>query len=78
MEVAAEKLKDASPWKRCHDKLRQCVKKQRYQIANKGPYSQNCSFPSSMYGCDECWTIRNAEHWIIYAFEMWCWRRCLE
>ena len=29
-----------------------------------------------MYGC-ESWTIRKAEHWIIDAFELWCWRRLL-
>ena len=27
-----------------------------------------------MYGC-ESWTIKKAEHWRIYAFELWCWRR---
>ena len=31
-------------------------------------------FPVVMYGC-ESWTIRKAEHWIIDAFELWCWRR---
>ena len=29
-----------------------------------------------MYGC-ESWTIKKAEHWRIYAFELWCWRRFL-
>ena len=29
-----------------------------------------------MYGC-ESWTIKNAEHWRIDAFELWCWRRLL-
>ena len=24
-----------------------------------------------------CWTIKKAEHQIIYAFELWCWRRLL-
>ena len=27
-----------------------------------------------MYGC-ESWTIKKVEHWRIYAFELWCWRR---
>ena len=31
-------------------------------------------FPAVMYGC-ESWTIKKAEHWRIYAFELWCWRR---
>ena len=33
-------------------------------------------FPMIMYGC-ESWTIKKAEHWIIDAFELWCWRRLL-
>ena len=33
-------------------------------------------FPTVMHGC-ESWTVRKAEHWIIVAFELWCWRRLL-
>ena len=33
-------------------------------------------FPVVMYGC-ESWTIKEAEHWRIDAFELWCWRRFL-
>ena len=33
-------------------------------------------FPGVTYGC-ESWTIRNAEHPRIDAFELWCWRRLL-
>ena len=33
-------------------------------------------FPVVMYGC-ESWTIKNAEHWRIDAFELWCWKRLL-
>ena len=33
-------------------------------------------FPVVMYGC-ESWTIKQAEHRIINAFELWCWRRFL-
>ena len=33
-------------------------------------------FPVVMYRC-ESWTIKNAEHWRIDAFELWCWRRLL-
>ena len=35
------------------------------------------AFPVVMYGC-ESWTIKNAECQIIYAFELWCWRRLLK
>ena len=29
-----------------------------------------------MYGC-ESWTVKKAERWRVYAFELWCWRRLL-
>ena len=31
-------------------------------------------FPVVMYRC-ESWTIKKAEHRIIDAFELWCWRK---
>ena len=34
------------------------------------------AFPIVMYG-GESWTIKKAEHQIINAFELWCWRRLL-
>ena len=33
-------------------------------------------FPVVMYGC-ESWTVQEAEHQRIDAFELWCWRRLL-
>ena len=33
-------------------------------------------FPVVMYGC-ESWAIKKAEHWRIYAFKLWSWRRLL-
>ena len=33
-------------------------------------------FPVVMYRC-ESWTLKNAEHRRIDAFELWCWRRLL-
>ena len=33
-------------------------------------------FPVVMYGC-ESWAIKEAEHWRIDAFELWCWRSLL-
>ena len=33
-------------------------------------------FLEVMYGC-ESWTIKKGVHWIIDAFELWCWRRIL-
>ena len=34
-------------------------------------------FPNVMYGC-ESWTVREAEHQRIDAFELWCWRRLFQ
>ena len=34
------------------------------------------AFPVVMYGC-ESWTVKKVDHWIIDAFELWCWRRLL-
>ena len=33
-------------------------------------------FPVVIYRCDS-WIIKNAEHWRIDPFELWCWRRLL-
>ena len=33
-------------------------------------------FPVVMYGW-ESWTLKMAEHWRIYAFKLWYWRRLL-
>ena len=33
-------------------------------------------FPIVMYGCENS-TIKKAECWRIYAFDLWCWRRLL-
>ena len=37
---------------------------------------RNTVFPVVMYR-SETWTINNAKHWRIDAFELWCWRRLL-
>ena len=34
------------------------------------------AFPVVIYGC-ESWIIKEAEHWRIDAFQLWCWRRLL-
>ena len=55
---------------------RQCIKKQRYYFADKGPYNQSYGFSSSHAQMDS-WTIKKAKHWRIDASELWCWRRLL-
>ena len=36
----------------------------------------NVLFPIAMYG-HESWSIKEAEHWRIDTFDLWCWRRLL-
>ena len=45
-------------------------------LPTKVPLVKAMVFPVVMYGC-ESWTVKKAEHWIIDAFELWCWRRLL-
>ena len=58
-----------APWKKSYDKPRQCIKKQRYHFADKGPYSQNCGFSSSQLWI-ESWTIKKADWQRIDPFEL--------
>ena len=63
-----------TPWKGSYDQPRQHIKKQRFTFPTKVHLVKAMVFPVFMYGCDS-WTIKNAEHWRIDAFELWCWRR---
>ena len=76
MLTAAMILRDTCSLEAKYDKPRQHIKKQRHHLANKSPYSQCLDFPIVMYRC-ESWTIQKAEHQIIDAFKLWCWRRFL-
>ena len=67
MVTAAIKLKEA-PWKKSYDKPRQCIKKQRYYFADKGPYSQSYGFSSSHVWM---WESDHEEDW---AMKNWCFR----
>ena len=61
-----------APWKKSYDKPRQCAKKQRHYIANKGLSSQIFIFSVVMYGC-ESWIIKKAEAQRIDIFSLWYW-----
>ena len=71
METAAMKfLKMLTPWKESYNKPRQCIKKQRHQKANKGPYSQSYGFSSShvwIWELDfkEGWALKNWWFWTV-------------
>ena len=40
----SHEIKMLAAWKESYDKLTQCIKKQRYYFANKGPSSQGYGF----------------------------------
>ena len=61
MVTAAMKLKMLAPWKKSHNKPRQCIKKQRHYFADKSPYSQSYGFSSSHVWI---WELDHKEGWI--------------
>ena len=65
-----------TPLKESYDQPRQDIKKQTHYLANKGHLVKAMVVPVVTYGC-ESWTIKEAEHQRIDAFELWCWRRLL-
>ena len=52
------------------------LKSRDITLPTKVRLSKAMVFPVVMYGCER-WTIKNAEHRRIDAFELWCWRRLL-
>ena len=60
-------------WKKSYDQPRQHIKKQRYDITNKGPYSQSYGFSSSHIWM---WELDHKETWLL---KNWCfWNAGLE
>ena len=58
------------PWKKSCDKPRQCIKKQRHHVADKGPYNQNYGFSSSHVGMWE-WELDHQENWVPRNWCFW-------
>ena len=67
---AAMKLKDAYSL----TNLDSILKRRDITLSTKVCLVKAMVFPVVMYGC-ESWTVKKAEHRIIDAFELWCWRR---
>ena len=63
-----------TPWKESYDQLRQYIQKRDITLPTKVRLVKAMVFPVVIYGC-EIWTINEAEHQRIDAFELWCWRR---
>ena len=52
-------------------KLDSILKSRDINLSTKVHLIKSMVFPVVMYGC-ESWTIKNAEHRRIDAFELWC------
>ena len=80
MVTAAMKLKELAPFKKSlkksYDQPRQHIESRDITLPKKVCLVKALIFPVVMYGC-ESWTVKKAEFWRIYAFELWCWRRLL-
>ena len=57
-------------------KLHSILKSREIHLSTKIHLVKAMVFPVVIYGC-ESWTIKQAEHWRIDAFELWCLRRLL-
>ena len=51
-----------------------CSLEEKLWPPTKVPLVKAMVFPVVMYACAN-WTIKKAEHKIIYAIQLWCWRR---
>ena len=65
-----------APWKKSYDQASSILKSRDITLPTKVHLVKALVFPVIMYGC-EIWTIKEAEHWRIDAFEVWCWRKLL-
>ena len=62
----------AAPWKKSYDQPRQNIKKQDITLLTKVHLVRAMVFPVVIYGY-ESWTVKEAEHRRIDAFELRCW-----
>ena len=63
-------------WRKLMTNLDSILKSRDITLSTKVCLVKAMVFPMFMYGC-ESWTVKKAEHQIIDAFELWCWRRLL-
>ena len=54
--------------------LNSILKSRDITLPTKVHLGKTIVFPVVIYGC-ESWTMKKAEHRLIDAFELWCWRR---
>ena len=70
------KLRHLPLGKKAMTNLHSILKSRDITLPTKVHVVKTMVFPVVIYGCESC-TIKKSEHWIIDAFELWCWRRLL-
>ena len=63
--------------KKAMTNLDSVLKSRDITLTTKVPIVKAVVFPVVTYSC-ESWTVKDAEHQRIDAFELWCWRRLLK
>ena len=63
-------------WQESYDNLDSVLKSKDITLSTVVPIVKAVVFPAVVYGCAS-WTLKNAEHERIDAFDLWCWRRLL-
>ena len=76
MVTAAIKLRHLLLGRKVMTNLDSILKSRDIPLPTKVHLVKAMVFPVVMYGC-ESWNVKKAEHQIIDAFELWCWRRLL-
>ena len=76
MVTAAMKLRRLLLGRKVMTNLDSIFKSRDISLPTKIRLVKAIVFPVVMYGC-ESWIVKKAEHQIIDAFELWCWRRLL-
>ena len=72
----SHKIKTLAPWKKVMTNLDRVLKSRDITLPTKICLVKARVFSVVMYGC-ESWTIKEAEHRRINAFELWHWRKLL-
>ena len=71
------KSEDDCSGRKAMTNLDSVLKSRDITLTTKVPIVKAMVFPVVTYSC-ESWTVKDAEHQRIDAFELWCWRRLLK
>ena len=77
MVTIAMKSEDDCSGRKAMTNLDSVLKSRDITLTTKVPIVKAMVFPVVTYSC-ESWTVKDAEHQRIDAFELWCWRRLLK